>query len=84
MTDTDALPQYSLTKILAIWAAAAIPMPVLAFWVAPRLSEASGLHPGIAIWGMLILGMIWQFVLSCLLLRTEAGGLRRGNWTSRL
>lgn len=83
-TDTDALPQYSLTKILAIWAAAAVPMPILAFWAAPRLSEASGLHPGIALWGMLILGMIWQFVLSCLLLRAEAGGLRQGRWTSRL
>lgn len=78
------LPQYSLGKILAIWAAAAIPMPVLAFWVAPRLAESMGLHLGIAIWGLMILGMIWQFLLSCLLLRAEAGPGRQGSWASRL
>jgi len=84
MTGIDALPQYSVAKILAIWAAAAIPMPILAFWVAPQLSEVSGLHPGIGLWAMMIVGMIWQFVLSCLLLRAEAGGLRPGTWASRI
>lgn len=79
-----ALPQYSLTKILAIWAAVAIPMPILAFWVAPGLATATGLHPGIAIWGLMIGGMIWQFILSCLLLRAEAGPDRQGTWSQRL
>jgi uncharacterized protein len=78
------LPQYSLSKILLIWAAAALPMPILAFWVAPSMALATGLHPGITIWGLMILGMIWQFVLSCLLLRPEVAPARQSGWTSRL
>ena len=74
----DSLPQYSLTGILAIWLAVSLPMPLLAFWVAPRLSAATGLHPGIAIWVLLTGGMIWQFVLSVWLLRREGW---RGGWT---
>ncbi|WP_309666687.1 CPBP family intramembrane glutamic endopeptidase [Tabrizicola sp.] len=84
MTEPLTLPQYSLAKILAIWAAVAIPMPVMAFWVAPLLSTATGLYLGIVIWGLMILGMIWQFALSCLLLRAEAGPDRQGTWAQRL
>jgi len=78
------LPQYSLAKILLIWVAVALPMPILAFWVAPPMATATGLHPGIAVWGLMILGMVWQFVLSVLLLRAEAGAARQSGWAARL
>ena len=56
MQSPDSLPQYSLTKILLIWLAVALPMPILAFWVAPQLAVVTGLHLGIAIWALMILG----------------------------
>jgi membrane protease YdiL (CAAX protease family) len=84
MQDPSPVPQYRLAKILLIWLAVALPMPILAFWVAPPLARATGLHPGIAIWALLILGMVWQFVLSVLLLRAEAGAARQTGWARRL
>ena len=41
-TDRAELPQYSLRQILAIWAAAALPMGLLAWVVAPWLSDHLG------------------------------------------
>ena len=38
----DAVTQYSLAKILGVWAAAAVPMAVLAWIVAPWLSDQIG------------------------------------------
>jgi membrane protease YdiL (CAAX protease family) len=84
MQAPGALPQYSLTKILLVWLAVALPMPILAFWVAPALAEGAGLHLGIAIWGLMILGMAWQFVLSVLLLRAEASAARQTGWAGRI
>jgi len=84
MHPQPSLPQYSLATILLIWAAAALPMPILAFWVAPRVALATGMHPGIAIWGLMILGMVWQCVLAVLLLRAEAPAARQSGWASRL
>lgn len=84
MPAPDALPQYSLTKIVFIWLAAALPMPFLAFWVAPHLARTTGLHPGIAIWALMILGMAWQGLMSVLLLRPEAAAARHTGWARRL
>ena len=41
-TDRAALPQYSLRQILAIWAAAALPMGLLAWIVAPLVADQLG------------------------------------------
>jgi membrane protease YdiL (CAAX protease family) len=70
--------QYSLTQILAVWAAAAIPMAVLAWIVAPWLrDEIGGRDPfAEALLTCLTLGLIWQFVLVMVLLRQELGGLQ--------
>lgn len=65
-------PQFSLWALCGLWAAVAIPMPLLAFWVAPKLSAASGWHPGIALWLCMIVGMVWQFVLATALLWRES------------
>jgi membrane protease YdiL (CAAX protease family) len=84
MQNTDSLRQYSISKILLIWFAAALPMPILAFWLAPLLALEMDLHLGITIWALMILGMTWQFVLSVLLLRADSRVERHSNWSSRL
>jgi len=74
------IPQYSRRAILAIWAAAAVPMAVLAWIVAPRL--ASSLHGGSPLVRALLFcftaGLIWQFVLVISLVAFEQRSLR---WT---
>lgn len=68
--------QYSLAKILGIWAIVALAMPVLAFVVAPALSPRVNLHPAIVTWLMLITGKVWQFVVSLWIVYRELGTLR--------
>lgn len=78
------LPQYSAAKVLLIWAAAAVPMPVLAFWGAPRLAPLTNVPLPLMIWIVLIAGMAWQFVLSLILLAPEAAAARHTGWAPRL
>jgi membrane protease YdiL (CAAX protease family) len=70
--------QYSLAKILGVWAAAALPMGALAWVVTPlvagRLDGSVAL--GRALIVLLALGMIWQFVLAMLLVYRERGSVR--------
>jgi membrane protease YdiL (CAAX protease family) len=72
------LPQYFVPRILATWAAAALPMAALAWGVAPRLAEA--LDGPTAMTQALILclagGMLWQFLLVLAVVRREQGSLR--------
>lgn len=68
--------QYSLAKVLGIWAAATVPMGLLAFVVVPYVIPRTSLHPGLVHWIAMVVGMMWQFVLSLLVLRSELGGLR--------
>jgi membrane protease YdiL (CAAX protease family) len=63
--------QYSLTKIVSIWAAATVPMPILAFVVAPALADRYDMDFGLCVWLLLIGGMIWQFILSVWILSRE-------------
>jgi membrane protease YdiL (CAAX protease family) len=74
----DRETQYSLTKILTIWAAVSLPIPVLIFIVAPMLISVSDIHPGLLIWYIGISGMIWQFLVSVFLLWRE---LDEFTWT---
>jgi membrane protease YdiL (CAAX protease family) len=73
----EAIQQYSLKKILAVWAAAALPMGALAWIVAPALKDQfSGPEPLIqALLVCLTAGLIWQFVLVVILVRREVGTL---------
>jgi membrane protease YdiL (CAAX protease family) len=68
--------QYSLARILGIWALAALPMALLAWVVGPALFPLIPLHPGLVYWMLMILGMAWQFAVSLVILRRELGGLR--------
>ena len=71
-----AVRQFSLAQILGVWAAAAVPMGVLAWIVAPlledRLGGAEPLMKALLI--CLTAGLIWQFVLVAILIRRELGG----------
>jgi membrane protease YdiL (CAAX protease family) len=72
--------QYSLAQILAVWAAAAIPMAVLAWVVAPLLGALLAGDERTSFAKALLLcitaGLIWQFVLTLILVRREQGTLR--------
>jgi membrane protease YdiL (CAAX protease family) len=74
------IPQYGLRAIVAIWAAAALPMAAAAWLVAPALADRFG-GEGIvpmakALYIALTAGLIWQFVLVAVLVRREQGTLR--------
>jgi uncharacterized protein len=77
--------QYSLTRILLIWAAAALPMAVLGWVVAPAVGDSLDLGVGdanresFARGFLLLLGLVWQFVLVLILVRRDEGEL---SWTS--
>jgi uncharacterized protein len=68
--------QYSLGKILGIWASVTAPMAVLALVVVPAIISHTSMHPGIVYWIAIVVGMMWQFVVSLAVLRNELGGLR--------
>lgn len=74
------VPQYGRTRILAVWAAAALPMGVLAWLVAPAVADrltGAGYVPMVkALLLCLTLGLIWQFVLVLVLVSREQGSLR--------
>ena len=72
-----AVRQYSMGGILAVWAAAAVPMGLLAWVVAPWLADQLvGDEPLTeALLIVLTVGLIWQFVLVLILLRRELGSV---------
>lgn len=73
----EAVRQYSLGQILAVWAAAAVPMGALAWIVAPLLEDQlEGDEPlAQALLICLAMGLIWQFALVLILVRRELGRL---------
>jgi uncharacterized protein len=72
--------QYSVAKILGVWAAAALPMGVLAWGVAPALEDSFSGAGNVPMFKALLLlltaGMAWQFVLVALLVWHEQRTLR--------
>ena len=79
--------QYSLAKILGIWALAAIPMGILSWIVFPALSPdyiTDPLGAGVTRLVLLTIGLIWLFVLSLIIVRQEEGDLRWATVKRRL
>jgi membrane protease YdiL (CAAX protease family) len=74
------IPQYRVPVILAVWAAAAVPMAVLAWVIAPALKDSFAGTGNVPLVKALLLcltaGLIWQFVLLVGLLWHEQGTLR--------
>jgi membrane protease YdiL (CAAX protease family) len=78
----EASDQYSLAKILGIWAAAALPMAILSWIIFPLLApdfETDPLGSSVMRVVLLTLGLIWLFILSMIIVRQEEGDLR---WTT--
>ena len=79
--------QYSLAKILGIWALAAVPMGILSWIVFPALSpdySSDLLGAGVIRLVLLSIGLIWLFVLSMIIVRREEGDLRWATVKRRL
>lgn len=74
----EAVRQYSLVQILGVWAAAAVPMGVLAWIVAPWLKDhLGGRDPFIeALLICLNVGLLWMLALTMILVWREQGSLR--------
>jgi membrane protease YdiL (CAAX protease family) len=86
-TATKMEEQYSLGRILGIWALAAIPMGILSWIVFPALSPDTGSDPlgfGVTRIVLLTIGLIWLFVLSMIIVRQEEGDLRWATIKRRL
>jgi uncharacterized protein len=84
---TELGDQYSLAKILGIWALAAIPMGILSWIVFPAVSPDFGSDPlgaGVTRIVLLTFGLIWLFVLSMIVVRQEEGDLRWATVKRRL
>jgi uncharacterized protein len=74
------IPQYRLSTILAVWAAAALPMAALAWLAAPALEDHLGGGERVSMFKALVIcltgGLIWQFVLVVVLVWHEQRTLR--------
>ena len=80
--------QYNLLQILVIWVLAAGPMAILGWIVAPALEPllnvADPLRTGTARTICLTIGLMWQFVLSLIIVYLERGNLRISTIKERL
>ena len=74
------IPQLRIRGIVAVWAAAALPMAALAWLVAPALADrfagAGDVPMAKALIVSLAIGMVWQFVLVAILVGREQRTLR--------
>jgi membrane protease YdiL (CAAX protease family) len=81
--DMKQIPQYTLGKILAVWAAAALPMALLGWVVAPASAENPS-TPGFERLAVLTVGLVWQFVLVIFLVYQETRSLKWSTLKARL
>lgn len=65
------IPQYRLTQILAIWAAAAAPMGTILWVVMPWVARTTTSAPGLIYLPLITAGLLWQGILAYLILRRE-------------
>ncbi len=81
------IPQYTRGGVLAVWAAAAVPMGLLSWvaapWLADRLDGPAPLAQALLL--LMTAGLVWQFVLVVLLVARErrggsVAGLRDALW----
>jgi len=74
---TKANNQYSLWKILGIWLAGGAPLWIFAWLVHPAFSKGLPAVDSGLLWMKLnLVGLVWQFALSMLILYREEGDIR--------
>ena len=79
--------QYSLAKILGIWAAATIPYFIMAWVIFPAVTpdfEKDPIGAGYARMGTYAISLAWVFVLSLIIVYREEGDLRWATLKRRL
>ncbi len=82
VTETD--DQYSLIKILAIWASVALPMGLITWVIVPFLIPRVEVKPGLIYLPLVTLGLVWQGVVSFIILRREVVPFTWENLKKRL
>lgn len=68
--------QYSRSQILIYSLIVTVPMGVLAWVIWPLIRDHIDQPVGITFWILMIVGMLWQFIFSLILLYRELGTLR--------
>jgi hypothetical protein len=63
--------QYSLAKIMGIWASIALPMGLIHWVVGPILIPRVHMEPGFLYLILITLGLVWEGVLAYMILRRE-------------
>lgn len=63
--------QYSLAKILGIWASVALPMGLILWMAMPILIPRVDMDPGFLFLILMTLGQVWQGVVAFIILRRE-------------
>ena len=74
--------QYSIIKIIGIWLLAAAPMGILVYIINPIISpsfESDPLGAAFSRTSLITAGLIWQFILSLIIIRQEEGNM---SWTT--
>ena len=70
--------QYSLAKILGLWAVTAIPLGIMGLIVFPAVAPDFGVDPlgvGFVRMATITLALMWEFVLALIIVRREEGDL---------
>jgi len=70
--------QYTLWQVLGLWVAVSVPMGIMAWIVFPALKDKVSLHPGIFLWVLMIIALMWEVFLSLAILYRETGTLNLG------
>jgi membrane protease YdiL (CAAX protease family) len=76
-TQAEQTDQYTLWQILGIWLAGGAPLWIFGWLVHPALRQGlPALDTGLLWIKLLIIGLVWQFVLSMFILYREEGNIR--------
>lgn len=79
--------QYSLRRMLGIWAAATLPMYILAWVIFPAVAPDFDVDPmrrgGIKM-ALMAVGLLWDFILALIIVNREEGDLRWATLRRRL
>ena len=77
LTRAGRMEQYTLWQILGIWLAGGAPLWILGWLVYPSLRPGLSAVDGGLLWEkLMIIGLVWEFVLSMLILYREEGNIR--------
>jgi membrane protease YdiL (CAAX protease family) len=71
--------QYSLWKILGLWAATAIPLGIFGLIIFPNVAPEWGIDPlgvGFVRMATITIALAWEFILALIVVRLEEGDLR--------